>query len=111
MDLLDNMMELMAEMMNKEDKEEMMVKLMGKFFDDIKSKNEQKMMVKIMREAMLNLFIDMEGKDMEPVMHGIIPNVMDKCFSKMDNKERQGMLRMCREILDEIELKYLLLKE
>ncbi len=36
-----------------------------------------------------------------------MPKMMDGCFSMMNIEQRQGMLSMCRRMLDQMEAKYL----
>ncbi len=43
---------------------------------------------------------------MSSIMHEMMPRMMESCFSKMDPEQRQKMLSMCRDILDQIEAKY-----
>jgi hypothetical protein len=55
---------------------------------------------------MENSFSEMEGGEIESMMHDMMPKMMEGCFSKMTEEQRQGMLTMCRGMLDEIEEKY-----
>jgi hypothetical protein len=48
----------------------------------------------------------MNAEEMGSMMHDMMPKMMESCFSKMDSQQRQGMLSMCREMLDQIEAKY-----
>ena len=49
----------------------------------------------------------MNPEEMGAMMHEMMPKMMDSCFSMMNTEQRQGMLSMCREMLDGIEAKYL----
>jgi hypothetical protein len=52
-------------------------------------------------------FAKMDADEMASMMHEMMPKMMGSCFSKMDSTQRQGMLTMCREMLDKIEAEYL----
>lgn len=46
------------------------------------------------------------GKAFGAMMKGMMPKMMDGCFSKMDSGQRKGMLDMCHSMLARIEEKY-----
>jgi hypothetical protein len=58
-------------------------------------------------EMMEGMFRSMDPEKMRSMMEVMMPRMMDKCFAMMDTKQRQGMLNMCREMLDNIEAKYI----
>ena len=39
-------------------------------------------------------------------MHDMMLEMIDSCFAKISSEERGRMLRMCREMLDQVEAKY-----
>ena len=43
---------------------------------------------------------------MEHMMEHVMPQMMNRCFSQMDAERRQFMLAHCRDMLDEVEAKY-----
>ena len=63
-------------------------------------------MMEAMPSMMEQCFATMNAEEMGSMMHDMMPKMMEGCFSKMDSEQRQGMLNMCREMLDQIEEKY-----
>ncbi len=43
----------------------------------------------------------------EHMMENVMPGMMDRCFSEMDEGRRKFMLSHCRTMLDQVEAKYL----
>ncbi len=64
-------------------------------------------MSKMMGEMMPQMMEGMKPEDMTAMMHEVMPNMMDSCFSEMNIGQRREMLKMCREMLDKIENKYM----
>ena len=60
----------------------------------------------MMSKMMEGAFANMNGEEIGNMMHEVMPSMIKSCFSKMNAEERKGMLNLCREILDEIEKKY-----
>jgi len=63
-------------------------------------------MMEGMAGMMENMFSNMSGEEMGSMMHEMMPKMMESCFSKMNDEQREGMLKMCHEMLDNIEKKY-----
>ena len=63
---------------------------------------QEQMMPSMMEQCV----VKMNAEEMVSMMQDMMPKMMEGCFSKMDTQQRQGMLSMCREMLDQIEAKY-----
>ena len=66
---------------------------------------------RFMIEEMMPSMMDMCHSKMSPegiisMMHDMMPKMMDSCIAKMNAEERDRMLRMCREMLDQVEAQY-----
>ncbi len=96
MGVLDKMMEFMMPKM---------MKAMPRMMANIKPEDMEKMMGS-MHEMMEHSFENMDGQEVEAMIHDMMPKMMDGCFSKMTQAQRTGMLSMCRDMLNEIEQKY-----
>ena len=96
MSVMDKMMEfMMPRMMRK----------MQKRMANATPEDIQKMMG-MMHESMESCFSEMDAEELSSTMHDMMPKMMEGCFSKMSLEQREGMLCMCRDMLDEIEEKY-----
>ena len=96
MGVMDKMMEfMMPRMMRK----------MQKWMADAKPEDMENMMG-MMHESMESCFSEMDAEELSSTMHDMMPKMMEGCFSKMSREQREGMLHMCRDMLDEIEEKY-----
>lgn len=60
-----------------------------------------------MPKMMEEMFSNMDPEKMQSMMAEMMPQMMEQCFSKMDAEQRKGMLSMCRQMLDQIEKKYM----
>ncbi len=69
--------------MSKEEKDNMMDKMMGKFFADMTAEDKQKMMEEMM------------------------PKMMENCLTPMSEEQRRNMLTFCRKMLGEMEERFL----
>jgi hypothetical protein len=108
MGMMDRMMKSMMGRMSQEKKEAMMGKMMpemmmGMMGDDKGEGGMAGMMSKMMPQMMEG----MKAENMTAMMHEMMPKMMDSCFSQMTPEQRRGMLGMCRDMLDQIEKKYL----
>jgi hypothetical protein len=63
-------------------------------------------MMEGMPAMMEQCFGTMDAEETGSMMHDMMPKMMDSCFAKMDSQQRQEMLSMCRDMLDQIEAKY-----
>ena len=135
MGMMDKMMEFMMRRMSKGGKGDMTDRMMEKFSADNTAEDKQKMMAEMiprmtkginimemmnmmgggkgeagmmgmMSKMMAGAFANMNGEEIGNMIHEVMPNMMESCFSKMDVEQRKGMLKICREILNEIESKY-----
>lgn len=61
----------------------------------------------LMDRMMESMMGRMSQEKKEAMMHEMMPKMMDSCFSHMTTEQRQGMLGMCRDMLDQVEKKYL----
>ena len=64
-----------------------------------------------MMEELMPSMMDMCHSKMSPegitsMMHDVMPKMMDSCFAKIRSEERGRMLRMCREMFDQVEPEY-----
>ena len=63
-------------------------------------------MMRMISKMMESVFTNMNGEEIGDMIKKVMPNMMESSFSKMNTEQRKEMLSMCREILDEIERKY-----
>lgn len=76
-------------------------------FSGMDAEKMRSMMEAMMPSMMEQCLAKMDANEMASMMHEMMPKMMGSCFSKMDTVQRQGMLTMCREMLDKIEAEYL----
>ena len=84
----------------------MMPKMMEELFRDKNPEAMRSMMEGMMPSMMDMCHSKMSSEGIISMMHDMMPRMMDSCFTKINPEERQRMLRMCREMLDEVEAKY-----
>ncbi len=86
--------------------QERMKQMMGTMFDNMGPEDMQSMMGSMMPEMMEHCHAKMDSAQLQTMMHDMMPKMMDGCFARMSTEEREGMLKMCREMLDQMEEKY-----
>ncbi len=117
-------MDRMIGNMKFEKKEEIMEKMMEKFFVDMTNEEKQKLMDGFMPKMMEGIDASAMMTRMMPVMmqqmfgvnsinsheiidrktpNSTIPKMMKKCFSSMDKVERKKMMILCRKMMEDIE--------
>ena len=69
-------------------------------------KEMRSQMVEMMSSKMDQCCSAMDADEIGSMMHDVMPKMMDRCFSETNSEQREGMLGMCRELLDGIEDKY-----
>ena len=84
----------------------LMPKMMSEMFRDMDPEKMRAMMAQMMPSMMDQFHGKMGEGQMHDMMHAMMPPMMDRCFVQMDIDERRGILRMCREMLDDIEEEY-----
>jgi Mg/Co/Ni transporter MgtE len=90
---------------NEKGMEAMMSKMVEEMFRAM-DPEKMRLVMEAMPSMMEQCFTKMNAEEMGSMMHDMMPKMMESCFSKMDAQQRQGMLNMCREMLDQIEAKY-----
>jgi Mg/Co/Ni transporter MgtE len=91
----------------KEEKEKtMMPETMEEMLHTMDPAKMPAMMETMMPSMMEQCFAKMNAEEMASMMHNMMPKMMENCFAKMDTAQRHDMLRMCREMLDQIEAKH-----
>ena len=86
---------------------DMMAMMMPQMIKEMKAEDMMAMMGQMMPGMMEQCFASMSPEAMSTMMHEMMPRMMEGCFSKMDAEQRRGMLTMCRQMLDQMEAKYL----
>ncbi len=81
-------------------------KMMEEMFRGKDPESMQSMMEEMMPSMMDMCHSKMSPKGITSMMHDMMPKMMDSCFAKIGSEERERMLRMCREMLDQVEAKY-----
>jgi hypothetical protein len=66
----------------------------------------EKMMAQMMNGMTEKCFAEMDGEEICTIIHDFMPEMMDSCFSKMNDEQQKGMLDLCRDMLNEVEKKY-----
>ncbi len=84
--------------------------MMPKMMEEMCSGMDPESMRSMMGEMMPSM-MDMCQSKMSPegiisMMHDMMPKMMESCFAGMSAEERERMLRMCRQTLDQVEAKY-----
>jgi hypothetical protein len=79
---------------------------MPKMMEGMKAEDMMAMMSQMMPTMMEQCHAKMSAEEMGSMMHEMMPKMMEGCFSKMDTQQRQGMLGMCRDMLNQLEAKY-----
>ena len=84
----------------------MMPKMMEQMFRGKDPESMHSMMEGMMPSMMDMCHSKMSSEGIIAMMHDMMPKMMDSCFAKINSEEQKRMLRMCREMLDEVEAKY-----
>ncbi len=84
----------------------MMPKMMEEMFRGKDPKSMRSIMEEMMPSMMDMCHSKMNSEGVISMAHDIMPKMMDSCFAKINTEERERMLRMCREMLDQVEAKY-----
>ena len=104
---MNSMKDMMAFMMGKMGGEDM-AKMMDKCCAGMKEEDKKSMeevmpkMMGMMPEMMEHCFSKMEGKDMGAIMD-MMPKMMEHCLPKMDPQQKEEMLGKCREMMGTLE--------
>ena len=64
-------------------------------------------LTEIMPQMMEQFHAKMGAEGLVPMMHETMPTMMDSFFTSMDDKQRREMIGMCREMLNQMEAKYM----
>ena len=84
----------------------MMPKMMEEMFRGKDPESMRSMMQGMMPPMMDMCHSKMSSEGIISMMHDMMAKMMDSCFEEISPEEQKRMLRMCREILDEVEARY-----
>lgn len=84
-----------------------MQEMMSHMLASMNPKDVMNLMSGMMPKMMNELSRSMSPDAMVSMMHEMVPKMMEACFSNMSVEQKQGMLTMCRGMLDEMEKKSL----
>lgn len=80
----------------------MMKKMMGAMTSNMSAEKKMEMM----EEMMPKMMAGMKPGDMASHMHRMMPKMMEHCLGPMNLEERKDMVSVCRDMVDEMEEKY-----
>jgi hypothetical protein len=104
MSMMERMMGGMMDRMSREEKEAMMTKMMDKFFAELTPEDKRKMMADMMPKMMTGM-MDAGGECGNPMMAGMMEQMMPHCLSmmlpKLPKEKRADFLLRLVDILIE----------